>query len=166
MPSDSLQVGFGYDDFGPALQLKQIYQKGGARKNIAPLPLYYPRYRIQRGAGIGSLFVPLFRYLAPIVQPLLSKGFSAIKKELFSAGTDILNDPAPLKEAVSTRTKKAVENLSEKASDKIKRMVGAGKTYKRKQPSSKRKHSLKRRQRERKDRPNKRIKISHNDIFA
>lgn len=166
MPSNSLQVGFGYDDFGPALELKQIYQKGGQskQKNVAPLPLYYPRYRVQHGAGIGSLFIPLFRYLAPIVQPLLSKGFSAIKKELVSAGTDILNDPAPLKQALNTRSKKAVENLSEKAANKIKTMVGAGKTYKRKHPNSKRKHSLKRRQRERKARPNKRIKI--NDIFA
>lgn len=170
MPSNSLQAGSGYDDFGPALQLKQIYQKGGQskRKNvtIAPLPLYYPRYRVQHGAGIGSLFIPLFRYLAPIVQPLLSKGFSAIKKELVSAGTDILNDPAPLKQALNTRGKKAVENLSEKAANKIKTMVGAGKTYKRKHPNCKQKHSLKRRQRERKARPKKRIKINHNDIFA
>lgn len=129
MPSCRLQVGSGFDDLGPPLRLKRVYQSGGrgrghVQKHVYSQPDFFIPNRVMHGAGIGSLFVPLFRYLAPVVSPLLSKGFSALKKELLSAGVDILQNPS--KEMVKKRSRQVVDNLAEKAEKKIKLMTGSG----------------------------------------
>lgn len=148
MQLDGIQLGYGFEDFGPALKLKPIYQRGGRKKYqplYSPLPVYYPRNRYQHGAGIGSLFMPLFRFLTPIVQPLLSKGLDAVKREFISSGVDVLSSDKPVNEAVKMRAKAAVKNLSEKAKAKVKTMIGAGrrKKYKRRVKPKKQKQLVK-----------------------
>lgn len=120
------QTGSGIEDLGRPIKLKRIYQSGGGRvKNYDYLePDFIFPNRVMHGAGIGSLFIPLFRYLAPVVKPLLSKGLSALKQELVSAGTDILQNPT--RDMVRKRTRQAVDNLKEKAEKKIKIMTGSG----------------------------------------
>lgn len=126
MPPCRLQTGAGFENIGPPLKLKRIYQTGGGRKRV-PLysqPDFYLPNRVQHGAGIGSLFIPLFRYLAPKIGPLLTSGLNAVKNELLSTGIDILQNPT--KENLKKRSLKAVENLSNKADKKIKLMTGSG----------------------------------------
>lgn len=127
MPSCRKQVGKGYNDFGQTIKLKRLWQSGGAQgrqKYVYGRPDFYIPNRITHGAGIGSLFAPLFRYLAPVVSPLISKGLNAVKKELLSAGVDILQNPS--KETVRKRSREIVDNLADKASKKIKLMTGSG----------------------------------------
>lgn len=132
MPSCRLQqVGSGFEDLGHPLRLKRVYQSGGkgrirAQKHVYKQPDFVipNRAMSMRGGGIGSLFVPLFRYLAPVVSPLLSKGLSALKQELLSAGVDILQNPT--KEMVKKRSRQVIDNLAEKAEKKIKLMTGSG----------------------------------------
>lgn len=169
MPPCRSQLGQGFGDFGPPLKMKRVYQTGGrktqqSRNYVYSQPDFFVPSRSMRGAGIGSLFVPLFRYLAPIVSPLISKGLNAIKNELVSTGRDILLNPT--KEVIKKRSRAAFDNLAEKADKKIKLMTGKGVKRRRIKRSHRKisKHSGVNHQRGRKKKvlPNKKVKILRN----
>lgn len=97
---------------------------------------YYQGSPYQRGYGLGGLFRSFFRSAAP----LLKSGVKAIGKQLFHSGVDIMNDISQgrnLKDAATHRFKEAGKNLTDKASTKVKNMIGSGKRNK------KRKHRRK-----------------------
>lgn len=98
----SLQSGGGYNiaDFGPLLHSQRIYQKG---------------------RGIGGFFSGIFRYL----KPLLSSALHGLKNEVIQTGTEILNGK-PINEILRDKSLQVVDKLRDKASEKIKKMSGAG----------------------------------------
>lgn len=63
MPPCRLQQGGAFGDIGPTLRLKRMYQSGGGqrRKIVYAQPDFYIPNRVQKGAGVGALFMPLFR---------------------------------------------------------------------------------------------------------
>ena len=51
-------------------------------------PVYRASFRVQRGNGIGSFFIGLFRF----VNPLLYSGAKAVGKEVLKTGSHIITD--------------------------------------------------------------------------
>lgn len=119
---------------------------------------YYSGSPYQKGYGIGAIFRSLFRTAVP----LLKSGAKAIGKQLMSSGLHTLNDISrgdDVKTAVKRRMKEAGKQLTDKASDKLKNMIGSGK---RKKSNNKRKRRVKKKFISRKSR-----KTSiHSDIFS
>lgn len=83
----------------------------------------------QRGHGIGSFLGGLWRQALP----LLRSGARTLGKEALSAGAHVINDVvdnnAPLLEAIRTRTRDVKSNLKKKALNKITTMM-SGSGYK------------------------------------
>lgn len=122
------QLGFG--DIGPLVQNRAIYQKGG---NF--YPVYNPVFGsgFQCGAGIGSVFATLGRYLLPVIK----QGFHAIKKRGLQTGIDLLNtiQEEPVKNYILNKSGDALNSLVEKGTAKLKNMKGEG--FKRKKRTKK-----------------------------
>lgn len=95
------QVGGGVADFGPIFHA-----------------------RSQRGRGLGSIFSGLLRYLKPV----FFSGLNAIKNEAIRTGSDILQNlgTAPLSKLIRDKGLEGVQNLTDKAMNKIKQMSGSG----------------------------------------
>jgi len=99
----SLQSGGGNSDadFGQLLRTQRVFQKG---------------------RGIGGFFSGIFRYL----KPLLSSALHTLKGEALQIGSDLINTQKPLKEIIRDRSLQVVDNLRDKAAEKIKQMSGSG----------------------------------------
>lgn len=85
----------------------------------------------QRGNGVGGFFSSIWRFL----QPMLKSGTNFLKTELSETGIDMLrgiNEQKPIKEILRNRSVKAVDNLRDKAINKINEMTGSGLNRKRK----------------------------------
>lgn len=90
---------------------------------------YYQGSSYQRGYGLGGLFRSFFRAAVP----LFKSGAKAVGKQLFHSGVDVLNDMTKgqdLKTAAKRRLKEAGNVLADKASIKVKNMIGSGKRNK------------------------------------
>lgn len=85
---------------------------------------YYQGVPLQRGSGgFGSIFSALFRSAIP----LLKSGAKAFGRQVLRSGVDIVKDVAhgkDLKSAAKDRAKEAGLVLTDKASSKIKTMLG------------------------------------------
>ena len=102
---------------------------------------YYQGVPFQEGYGIGGLFRSLFRAAVP----LFKSGAKAIGKQLFHSGVDVLKDITKgedIKVAAKQRLKQAGQQLTDKAADKMKTMIGSGKKSKKRKQSHK--HVIKR----------------------
>lgn len=88
----------------------------------------------QRGYGLGGLFRSFFRAAVP----LFKSGAKAVGKQLFRSGVDLLNDVTKgedVKVAAKKRLKEAGNVLTDKASTKVKTMIGSGKRNKKRKRS-------------------------------
>ena len=102
---------------------------------------YYQGVPFQKGYGISGLFRSLFRAAVP----LFKSGAKAIGKQLFHSGVDVLKDITKgedIKVAAKQRLKQAGQQLTDKAADKMKTMIGSGKKSKKRKQSHK--HVIKR----------------------
>lgn len=114
---------------------------------------YYQGSPFQKGYGFGGLFRSLFRAAVP----LFKSGAKAVGKQLFHSGVDMLNDVSQgdnIKEAAKRRLKEAGKNLTDKATVKVKSMIGSGRRNKKRKKSQ---HSIIR---------SKVKKVKARDIFA
>lgn len=117
----SSQTGRNLQSIGKISKNKRIYQRGyGALCNKS----YYVKNN-QYGRGIGSIFLGLSRFLIPLLQ----SSYRAIKDEALSAGSDILQEVSKkgIDSIVKDRSRKAVQNLKDKAVQKLDTMMsGSG----------------------------------------
>lgn len=114
---------------------------------------YYQGSPFQKGYGFGGLFRSLFRAAVP----LFKSGAKAVGKQLFHTGVDMLGDMSRgenIKVAAQRRFKEAGKNLTDKAANKMKTMIGSG-----------RKNKKRKRQQKSISRP-KAKKVKAHDIFA
>lgn len=98
---------------------------------------YYQGNPYQKGYGFGGLFRSLFRAAVP----LFKSGAKAVGKQLFHTGVDVLKDLSQgndIKEAAKRRLKEAGRNLTDKASKKVKSMIGSGRRNKKRKLSKER----------------------------
>jgi len=98
---------------------------------------FYQGVTHQKGYGIGGLFRSLFR----VAMPLFKSGAKAIGKQVLRSGADLVNDLAhgvDVKTAAKQRLKEAGRNLTDKATTKVKTMIGSGKKNNKKRKLSKR----------------------------
>jgi hypothetical protein len=110
------------------------------------LPVFYGT-KYQRGHGLGSMFKSFFRWISPIFKthalPVLKEGASVIGQEAVRTAANIANDTLSgkkIEEAAVERAKEAVDSISTKAQNYIKRsQTGSG--YKRKKSSNKKSFS-------------------------
>lgn len=100
---------------------------GANEETFGPLIRFSPKY--QRGRGLGGVFSKLFRFLKPV----LTRGLTFLKKEALNTGVDLisgLSQQKPMKEILRDRSFQIVDDLKDKASDKIKekiqKMTGSG----------------------------------------
>lgn len=94
---DYIQIGSGVTEEFPFFKGGSVYQRG---------------YGYQRGAGIGDIFHGIWRFFLPI----LRRAGQSISKEALNTGQRIIDDVKegkPLKEALITEGKKAVDNVLE-----------------------------------------------------
>lgn len=101
---------------------------------------FYKGSTYQRGYGFGGLFRSLFRAAVP----LFKSGAKAVGKQLLNSGMSLLGDVSQgenLKTAAKRRMKEAGNILTDKASSKVKNMIGSGR---KKKANKKRKRSTKR----------------------
>jgi hypothetical protein len=101
---------------------------------------YYGDYHTssQKGDGLGSFLGGIFRKIFP----LFKSGVGAVGKEALATGVNLLKDVISgrsMKDSVRDRVFQAGTNLSEKAANKMKSMVGSG--YKRRKRKRKRQSS-------------------------
>lgn len=92
---------------------------------------YYQGTNFQRGYGFGGLFRSFFRSAIP----LFKSGAKAIGKQLWHSGVDVLKDISQgdnVNIAAKRRLKEAAHQLTDKATTKVKSMIGSGKNKKRK----------------------------------
>lgn len=118
---------------------------------------YYQGNLYQRGYGFGGIFRSLFRAAVP----LFKSGAKAVGKQLLNSGMSLMGDISQgqnFKMAAKRRLKEAGNNLADKASTKVKNMIGSGR---RKKMNKKRKRVVKRDT----SRKNKKVK-AHRDIFS
>jgi hypothetical protein len=90
---------------------------------------FYRGSPYQKGFGLGGLFRSFFRAAVP----LFKSGAKAVGKQLFHSGVDLLNDVTQghdVKTAAKRRLKEAGNVLADKASTKVKSMIGSGKRNK------------------------------------
>lgn len=91
---------------------------------------FYQGAPYQKGYGFGGLFRSFFR--ASI--PLLKSGAKAVGKQLIHSGVGMLNDLSrgdDIKVAAKRRLKEAGHNLTDKATAKMKTMIGSGRNKRR-----------------------------------
>ena len=112
----SQQRGGGVENIGPLFKSKRLYQHGFG---VSSMPIV-----IQHGHGIGSIFQNFYH----LISPLISSGLRAIKSEAINAGRNIVKDIGvkPITELLQDHGGIAVQNLTDKAKAKIKRMQGEG----------------------------------------
>lgn len=97
---------------------------------------YYQGSSHQRGYGLGGLFRSFFRAAVP----LFKSGAKAVGKQLFRSGVDLLNDVTKgenVEMAVKKRLKEAGNVLTDKASTKVKTLIGSGKRNKKRKRTRK-----------------------------
>lgn len=83
------------------------------------VPIYH-----QRGSGIGGFFQAALKLLSP----LAASGLSALKHQALRTGKDILDDiggAEPISDIFTRRGREAVQNLSIKGIDKLKRTLSS-----------------------------------------
>lgn len=96
---------------------------GFNEERFGPLLRFSPKY--QRGRGLGGVFAGLLRYL----RPMLSSGLKFLKTEAINTGADLLsgiNQQKPIKEILRDRSLNIVDNIRDKAVNKINNMSGSG----------------------------------------
>jgi len=121
-----------------------VNQCGGGLSNIGSL--YISPHIVQQGRGIGNFFSGLFNY----IKPLFLSGITAIKNQAAETGKAVINEfgRKPLRNIIQEQSKIALQNLSNKAIDKITRFQsGSGKRNKRLGNRKKRLHYTSKRQR-------------------
>lgn len=87
---------------------------------------YYKGISLQRGSGLGGIFKSMYR----MVLPLFKSGARALGKQALKSGIDIANDYVQgkdLKTASEQRAREAAKILTDKASTKVKTMIGGNK---------------------------------------
>ncbi|GFY59861.1 uncharacterized protein TNIN_301951 [Trichonephila inaurata madagascariensis] len=95
---------------------------------------YYQGTPLRNCYGFGGLLRSLFRAAVP----LFKSGVKAVGKQLFHSGVDVLNEISKgnnFKVATQHRLKEAGRNLTEKASNKVKTMIGSGRRHKKRKQS-------------------------------
>jgi len=95
---------------------------------------YYQGATYQKGYGIGGLFRSLFR----VAIPLFKSGAKAIGKQMLKSGVDLVNDVAQgvdVQTAAKQRLKEAGKVLANKATTKVRTMIGSGKKNKKRKQS-------------------------------
>lgn len=98
---------------------------------------YYQGAAYQKGYGLGGMFRSLFRAAVP----LFKSGAKVVGKQLFHSGVDVLNDMSRgenIKVSAKKRFKEAGHNLTDKATTKVKSMIGSGQRYKKRKRTTKR----------------------------
>lgn len=104
-----------------------IQSGAGANDEVfGPLIRFSPKY--QRGRGLGGVFAGLLKYL----RPMLSSGLKFLKTEAINTGADLLsgiNNQKPIKEILRDRSLKIVDNMRDKAVNKINNMSGSGRLF-------------------------------------
>ena len=98
----------------------------------------------QKGNGFGSFFKGLFRS----VMPLIKSGLRTLGQETLRSGSNILGDMAndrPLGDVLKTRITESAENLKRKAQDKIEKLIGSGRTKRKRKSFKSQKRSVRRR---------------------
>lgn len=96
---------------------------GFDKERFGPILRFSPKY--QRGRGLGGVFAGLLRYL----KPMLSSGLKFLIPEAINTGADLLtgiNQQKPIKEILRDRSLKIVDNIRDKAVNKINNMSGSG----------------------------------------
>lgn len=100
---------------------------GSNEEIFGPVIRFSPKY--QRGRGLGGVFAKLFRFL----KPALSSGLNFLKREAINTGADLINglsQQKPLNEVLRDRSFQIVDDLRDKATNKIKNkikeMTGSG----------------------------------------
>lgn len=99
---------------------KYYLQQGSGLSDIGNL--HHQPVFVQRGSGFGGLFTKLYKYLAP----LANSGLSALKQQAIQSGKDILQDISTqksFKEILKERGREAVNDLTLKGIDKLKKAV-------------------------------------------
>lgn len=112
-------------------------QSGAGLGDIGTLYRGPPAYFLQRGSGgIGNFFHGMLKYL----QPLLSSGLDAVKRQSMKTGVAILQDLAdknsnkPFGQILREQGKTAVEELTQRGLAKLKKMQsGSGAVAQRRQ---------------------------------
>lgn len=95
---------------------------------------YYQGSIHQKGYGLGGIFRSFFRAAIP----LFKSGAKAVGKQIFRSGVDLLGDVSKgedIKIATKKRLKEAGSVLTDKASTKVKAMIGSGKRNKKRKRS-------------------------------
>lgn len=132
---------------------KQYYlrQSGGGLSDIGSIyktPLFHQKGR----GGIGNFFGSVLRHF----RPLLSSGLSALKSEAIKTGSAVLSEigKKPIRKILKEQGTIALNNLSERGINKIKKMqkgsgrrkkknIKSGRVKKRNHSSTKRKRKYK-----------------------
>lgn len=139
-------------------------QLGGGLSHIGSL--YVSPRVLQHGRGIGSFFASLYRTL----KPLLFSGANVIKNQAVDTSKAILNDfgRKPLRNILEEQGKIALNNLTEKAVNKIssKFQRGTGKRSIKHRNKKRKRQSPKRTKAKRIKKKNKRTKTHIKDIFS
>jgi hypothetical protein len=105
---------------------RYYYQQVGREygdENIGPLIRSQKIYQI--GRGLGGFFSGIFRH----IRPLFTSALHGLKSEVLETGADIIrgiNIQKPLNEILRDRSVQVVDKLRDKATEKIKKMSGAG----------------------------------------
>lgn len=106
---------------GPLFIKKKVQRGFGCRAGNQYSHLYYnPQY----GTGIGSVFSALGRILLPIVK----QGASVLKTHGIKTLHQLQQDP--VKQFIANRTGQLIDNLSQKAINRLENMKGYGKKRK------------------------------------
>lgn len=97
-------------------------QCGGGFSDIGSI--YHGQHHIQRGCGIGNFFSGLYRYLKPV----FLSGIDALKDQSLKTGSAIIKDfgNKPIQDILKEQGTAAIDNLAEKAINKIKRKIQGG----------------------------------------
>lgn len=88
-------------------------------------PIYKSPNRIQRGSGLGSALSSAFRFL----KPLFRSGVSALKESGISAARNAVGDifaGKNLGDIVRNQSANLINDLSQKAQNKIRKQTGSG----------------------------------------
>lgn len=100
---------------------------GGGGGSIGAYPMF-TGMAFQRGAGLGSVFRSLYRFLLPIGQQM----GKAIGRQGLETGSRVLAgllDGKDVKETLTTEGKAGLKNLLEKAADNLGRQKGQGGSF-------------------------------------
>lgn len=95
-------------------------QTGSGLKDIGPL--YHNLRFVQQGAGFGSFFGTLYRFL----KPMIHSGLNVLQNQALKTGSAVLSElgSRPLNEILIEHGKKAGEDLKTKFKNKFQRGSG------------------------------------------